>query len=100
MTCGAVPGRRYSEFTDVLQAIQTRDSTAQRKISAEARWSGLRLVVASPCAAGGGAIAITRRAHWRPSGMAQQWAGKLDGQKTGAKARGRKLSDDGTKERL
>jgi hypothetical protein len=32
--------------------------------------------------------------------MAQQWAGKLDGQKTGAKARGRKLSDDGTKERL
>ena len=42
----AVPGRRYGEFTEVLQAIQAKASTAQQELIEDARWQDLRLVVA------------------------------------------------------
>ncbi|MGC8724948.1 MAG: IS1634 family transposase, partial [Acidobacteriota bacterium] len=39
----AVPGRRYGEFTDILQAFQAKAATATDEIIGEARWQDLRL---------------------------------------------------------
>ena len=96
----AVPGRRYSEFTDVLQAIQARASTAQQEIIEEARWQGLRLVVAHHPQRAAEQTQLRRERIAALQEKAQAWAGKLDGQDAGVKAKGRKLSDSGAKARL
>lgn len=96
----AVPGRRYSEFTEVLQGIQTRASTAQQEIIEEARWQGLRLVVAHHPQRAAEQTQLRNERITALQEKAQQWAGKLDGQDAGVKAKGRKLSDSGAKARL
>jgi transposase len=96
----AVPGRRYSEFTDVLQAIQSRASTAQREIIEEARWQGLRLVVAHHPQRAAEQTLLRNERIAALQEQAQQWASKLDGQDAGVKGKGRKLSDSGAKARL
>ena len=96
----AVPGRRYGEFTDVLQAIQTRASTAQQEIIEEARWQGLRLVVAHHPQRAAEQRQLRNERIAALQDKARQWAGKLDGQDAGVKAKGRKLSDSGAKARL
>ena len=96
----AVPGRRYNEFADLLQGIQTRASTAQQEIIEEARWQGLRLVVAHHPQRAAQQTQLRNERIATLQEKAQQWAGKLDGQDAGVKAKGRRLSDSGAKARL
>ena len=96
----AVPGRRYGEFGDVLEAFQAKASTATQEVIEETRWRDLRLVVAHHPQ---GAKEQTQLRRERIAALelkAQQWAGKLDGQDAGVMARGRKLSDSGAKARF
>ena len=96
----AVPGRRYGEFTEVLQAIQAKAGSAQQEIIEKTRWQQMRLVVAHHPQR---ALEQTLLRNERIAALqeqAQAWAGKLDGQDAGVKAKGRKLSDSGAKARL
>jgi transposase len=96
----AVPGRRYGEFTDVLQAIQVKAAAAAQEIIEETRWQGLRLVVAHHPQRAAEQTQLRNERITALQEQAQQWAGKLDGQDAGKKAKGRKLSDSGAKARL
>ena len=77
----AVPGRRYSEFVDLLAPLQAQCANAQQEVLHELSWNALRLVVAH-------------------EPQAAQWTGKLDAQDTGQRGRGRKLSDGGARARF
>jgi transposase len=96
----AVPGRRYSEFVDLLSPLQQQCIQANDEITAEVAWSGLRLVLAHDPAA------ALEQQQKRKSKMdelqtqANAWVGKLDEQDQGARTRGRKLSDSGAKARF
>lgn len=96
----AVPGRRYSEFVDLLNPLQQQCTEASAEITAEVAWNDLRLVLAHDPA-----TALEQRQK-RQSKMnelqtqANAWVGKLDEQDQGSKKRGRKLSDSGAKARF
>jgi len=97
----AVPGRRYGEFVDLLRPFHDSlcvDSTEEA--IGELSWRDLRLVVAHrpDVAAEQGKVRRERMASLEQQAAA--WAGKLDAQDTGARARGRKLSDSGAKARF
>jgi len=96
----AVPGRRYGEFAEVLQSFQAKIGTASEEIIDETHWQGLRLVVAHHPERAREQTVLRRERIATPQDKANQWAGKLDGQEAGVKARGRKLSDSGAKARL
>ena len=96
----AVPGRRYGEFTEVLAPLQVQASAAANEIIDEARWQGLRLVVAHHPERAKEQTALRRERIAALQHKAEQWAGKLDAREAGVKARGRKLSDSGAKARL
>jgi transposase len=96
----AVPGRRYAEFTDVLQAIHAKAGTATQEIIDETRWRKLRLVVAHHPERASEQTKFRRERIAALQEKAQAWAGKLDAQDAGVSARGRKLSDSGAKARL
>jgi len=96
----AVPGRRYSEFVELLNPLQQQCIEASAEITAEVAWNDLRLVLAHDPA-----TALEQRQK-RQSKMnelqtqANAWVGKLDEQDQGSKKRGRKLSDSGAKARF
>jgi transposase len=97
----AVPGRRYNEFIEVLDAFHQKQCVgATREVIGEHAWNDLRLVVAhDPLAA----ATQTQRRTERIDGLvrqADQWAGKLTEQDEGVSYRGRKLSDSGAKARF
>lgn len=96
----AVPGRRYGEFAEVLQSFQAKVGTATEEIIDETHWQGLRLVVAHHPERAKEQTVLRRERIATLQDKANQWAGKLDGQEAGVKARGRKLSDSGAKARL
>ena len=96
----AVPGRRYGEFVEVLASLQAKASAATQEIIDEARWHGLRLVVAHHPERAKEQTVLRRERIAALQEKANQWAGKLDAQDVGVKARGRKLSDSGAKARL
>ena len=96
----AVPGRRYGEFAEVLQSFQAKVGTASQEVIEETHWQGLRLVVAHHPERAKEQTELRRERIATLQDKANQWAGKLDGQEAGAKARGRKLSDSGAKARL
>jgi transposase len=96
----AVPGRRYGEFVDVLAGLQAKASAATQEIIDEARWQGVRLVVAHHPERAKEQTVLRRERIAALQEKADQWAGKLDGQDVGVKARGRRLSDSGAKARL
>lgn len=96
----AVPGRRYSEFVDLLNPLQQQCIEASAEITAEVAWNDLRLVLAHDPA-----TALEQRQKRQAKinelqTQAKAWAGKLDEQDQGAKKRGRKLSDSGAKARF
>ena len=97
----AVPGRRYYEFTDLLQPFHDRQcKEALQEAIGEVAWNQLRLVIAhDPERA---AEQTQRRRDQIKSlvDLGEQWAGKLEGQDQGARPRGRKLSDSGAKARF
>ena len=96
----AVPGRRYSEFVDLLNPLQQQCIQASAEITAEVAWNDLRLVLAHDPA-----TALEQRQKRQAKinelqTQANAWVGKLDEQDQGAKKRGRKLSDSGAKARF
>ena len=104
----AVPGRRYAEFTELLEPLQEKFASTSASTSAdtsaditgEVAWNGLRLVVAHNWE-----TACQQRQERKSrinelENLASAWVGKLDEQDQGAKKRGRKLSDSGAKARF
>jgi transposase len=96
----AVPGRRYGEFVDVLQAFEVRAKQASEEIIEELVWRDRRLVVAHHPQRAKEQTELRSQRIAALDLKAQQWAGKLDGQDAGAVRKGRKLSDSGAKARL
>jgi hypothetical protein len=93
----AVPGRRYSEFVDLLTPGQTQCANAQQEVLQELPWNQLRLVVAHAPQAAREASAKRDAVIQKLEAQAAQWVGKLDAQDTGQRGRGRKLSDGGAR---
>lgn len=97
----AVPGRRYTEFADLLESFQQAQCQDESKEAlGELKWNGLRLIIAhNPVTA---AEQRTRRDDKiaQLEQQAQSWVGKLDAQDTGKRSRGRKLSDGGARARF
>jgi transposase len=96
----AVPGRRYSEFVELLNPLQQQCIQASAEITAEVAWNDLRLVLAHDPT-----TALEQRQKRQAKidelqAQANAWVGKLDEQDLGAKKRGRKLSDSGAKARF
>ena len=96
----AVPGRRYSEFADLLNSFQAQCADAEQEEIGELPWRGMRLVVAHNPVVAREARALRRERIETLEGQANAWVGKLDAQDSGAKSRGKKLSDSGAKARL
>lgn len=96
----AVPGRRYAEFTRILEDFQAKASQAQAEVVDEARWQGWRLVVAHNPVQAKAQTDLRRERIAALQARADQLAGKLDGQDAGEVHRGRKLSDSGAKARF
>lgn len=97
----AVPGRRYAEFTEVLQAFhENHCATASAEMVGEVSWQGLRLIVAHHPVVAAERTAARDQQIAALEQQAQQWAGKLDGQDVGVRSRGRRLSDGGAMARF
>lgn len=96
----AVPGRRYAEFTEVLQSFQTEARTATTEIVAETSWGDRRLIVAHNPDRAREQTVLRRARIAAIEARAAQLAGKLDAQDAGQVQRGRKLSDSGAKARF
>ena len=96
----AVPGRRYSEFADLLGEFQAQCTEAAQEIVGELPWRNLRLIVAHNPKLAREAQSLRRDRIETLEAQASTWVGKLDAQDAGVKARGKKLSDSGAKARL
>lgn len=96
----AVPGRRYSEFVDLLAPVQAPCANAQQEVLHELSWNALRLVVAHEPQAAREASDKRDALIQKLEAQAAQWTGKLDAQDTGQRGRGRKLSDGGARARF
>jgi transposase len=96
----AVPGRRYSEFAELLAAFQAQCADAEQEIVGELAWRGLRLIIAHDPDVAKDAQTLRRERIAALEAQAKAWVGKLDAQDAGVKARGKKLSDSGAKARL
>ena len=97
----AVPGRRYSDFKEILQPFhEACCQHIESEVVGETTWQDLRLVIAHDpyTAAEKGAKRAQTIADLEA--QAQQWAGKLDAQDGGYRSRGRKLSDGGVTARF
>jgi len=95
----AVPAARYGDFADDLKLLSGAQAPDQ-EWCAETKWQDNRLVVAHD------PVAAARRGQVRDKtiaelvAMGQQCSGKLDGQDAGHRAKGRPMSDSGTKARF
>ena len=95
----AVPAARYGDFTDDLKRLSEAQPSDQTWC-AETKWQDNRLVVAHD------PEVATRRGQARDKtiaelvAMGQQCGDKLDGQDAGKRAKGRPMSDSGTKARF
>jgi transposase len=96
----AVPGRRYSEFVDLLDPLQQQCIQAGAEITAEVAWNDLRLVLAHDPATALAQLQKRQAKIDELQAQANAWVGKLDEQDLGAKKHGRKLSDSGAKARF
>ncbi|TDM06811.1 MAG: IS1634 family transposase [Ideonella sp. MAG2] len=97
----AVPGRRYSEFVELLEPLHNSSfAQAEHETLAESRWNDLRLIVAHDPGAAAHAIAQRDTLIATLEQQAAQWVGKLDAQDDGKPSRGRKLSDGGARARM
>jgi transposase len=94
----AVPGRRYAEFTELLQPIHDGQcANATHEVIGEAAWSGLRLVWAHDPQAAAAQTRRRQQAFDELVSQAQLRAGKLDEQDVGKTFKGRRQSDSGAK---
>ena len=97
----AVPGRRYSDFIDILSPFHHAQCTdANAEVIGEATWQDLRLIIAhDPDTAADKSQKRDQKIEDLEQ-QAAQWSGKLDEQDTGKKSRGRCLSDGGVRARF
>jgi transposase len=94
----AVPGRRYAEFTELLQPIHDQHCAhASQEVIGEAAWNGLRLVWAHDPQAAAEQTQRRQQTIDEIVSQAQMRAGKLDEQDIGKTFKGRRLSDSGAK---
>jgi transposase len=96
----AVPCRRYGEFADILEPINTRASASEQETIDETQWQGLRLVVAHNPQQAAEQTANRQARIEQLRQRADQLVGKLDSQDAGKVHRGRKLSDTGVTARF
>lgn len=96
----AVPGRRYSEFADLLRPFHDQYVGGEQEVVGELPWRTLRLVVAHNPRVATETRTLRRERIQGLEAQAAAWVGKLDAQDAGVKARGKKLSDSGAKARL
>jgi len=96
----AVPGRRYGEFTEVLEPLQARMAGAADEVIDEVRWQDRRLVVAHDPQQAQQQTQARRERVAALVKRGQQLADKLDEQEAGTTARGRKLTDGGARARF
>ena len=97
----AVPGRRYSEFAELLEGFHARHGgSPEKETIGEEAWKKLRLIVAhDPLRAAEQKLRRDEKIQTLTA-EAEQRVAKLDAQDEGKKHRGRKLSDSGAKARL
>ena len=97
----AVPGRRYYEFTDLLQPFQeTCCQGAGHEVIGETRWQEFRLVMAHHPVRAAEQTRKRREQIQALLDQGAQWAGQLDARDQGQARRGRPLSDSGAKARF
>lgn len=97
----AVPGRRYSEFVELLAPFQQAHClNATEEVSGELKWGELRLIVAHHPETAADQGAQRDRTLAELERKAVEWTGKLDAQDAGKRSRGRKLSDGGARARF
>lgn len=97
----AVPGRRYSEFVELLRPFhEQRCSKTREEVVGELPWRDLRLVIAHNPEVAEETRTLRQEKIQALESQAAAWVGKLDAQDAGVKARGKKLSDSGAKARL
>jgi transposase len=96
----AVPGRRYGEFTEVLEPLQARMAATADEVIDEVRWQDQRLVVAHDPQQAQQQTQARRERIAALTKRGQQLADKLDEQDAGASSRGRKLTDGGARARF
>ena len=97
----AVPGRRYSEFAELLAPFQQAHClNATEEVTGELTWEGLRLIVAHNPDTAADQGAQRDRTIAELERKAAEWTGKLDAQDAGKRSRGRKLSDGGARARF
>ena len=97
----AVPGRRYGEFVDLLRPFhESQCAPATDEVIGELPWRDFRLVVAHQPDSATEQGRLRQECIAALEQQAAAWAGKLDAQDAGAKAKGRKLSDSGAKARF
>ncbi len=94
----AVPGRRYSDFVELLEPFHSEQCVAAKdEVLGEVVWNQLRLVIAHDPQVALDAAAKRDARIAELEKQADQWVGKLDSQDDGKKQRGRKLSDGGAR---
>lgn len=95
----AVPAARYGDFADDLKVLNEAQATDQ-SWCCEAQWRSSRLVVAHDPQVAARRAAARNKTIAELVAMGQQCSDKLDGQDAGKKAKGRPMSDSGTKARF
>jgi len=94
----AVPGRRYGDFCDLLEAFHAEQCLpAKEEVLGETHWNKLRLIIAHDPQVSLDAGAKRDKRIDELKALAHQWVGKLNDQDDGKKTQGRKLSDGGAR---
>lgn len=97
----AVPGRRYTDFVDLLEPLhKALCANASLEVVGETAWNGLRLIVAHDPHVAAETTAKRDLQIQTLEAQGAAWVGKLDAQDAGKKKRGRKLSDGGARARF
>ena len=97
----AVPGRRYSEFAELLQGFHAAEcSDPAHEAIGERAWQGFRLIVAHDPVRADEQQRRRQQTLDELLRQAEHWTGKLDAQDAGQTSRGRKLSDSGATARF
>lgn len=95
----AVPAARYGDFADDLKVLNEAQDADQSWCS-ETQWQNSRLVVAHDPQVAARRAAARNKTIAELVAMGQQCSDKLDDQDAGKKAKGRPMSDSGTKARF
>ena len=98
----AVPGRRYGDFAELLQPLQSEieQHNAPQETIQELSWQGQRLVVAHDPERAQEQSAKRQQKIKELEALAEKMTAKLDSQDAGKRAKGRKASDGGAKARF